>query len=56
VSRDFLGGKKLLQKISIEHFTLVQSSYRSACGAMLLLATTFGHFGHNAMSIWWSLS
>jgi len=56
VSRDFLGGKKLLQKISTEHFTLVQSSCRSACGAMLLLATTFGHFGHNAMSIWWSLS
>lgn len=23
---------------------------------MVLLATTLGHFGHNAMSIWWSLS
>jgi sugar phosphate permease len=62
-----LGGKESTQKISIGHFTSaqtgcrgaftsVQSGCRSAGGAMLLLTTTLGHFGHNAMSIWWSLS
>jgi hypothetical protein len=51
-----LGGKESTQKISIGHFTSVQSGCRGAGGAMVLLATTLGHFGHNAMSIWWSLS
>jgi hypothetical protein len=51
-----LGGKESPQKISIGHFTLVQSGGRGAGGAMVLLATTLGHLGHNAMSIWWSLS
>jgi hypothetical protein len=51
-----LGGKESPQKISIGHFTLVQSGCRGAGVAMVLLATTLGHLGHNAMSVWWSLT